>query len=116
MLNRWLMTLGAMLVAFYVDPALAQSVPPANPGLLANCDPTGDLVSTIEGLFRSVFNLASALGMIAGAIAAVLAYIGVLDKFFVKYIIFITAIVVLIPQIVEIVFASSTPTFAQAVC
>lgn len=116
MLNRWLMTFGAMLVGFYVDPALAQTTPPANPGLLANCDPTGGLVSTIQGLFGSVFNLASALGMIAGVVAAILAYIGVLDKFFVKYIIFITAIIVLIPQIVEIVFASSTPTFAAALC
>lgn len=115
MLNRWLVMLFALIFAHYAGPALAQTIPPLNPGSL-NCDPTADLVTTIQGLFGSVFNFASALGMIAAAVAGVLAYLGVLDKFYVKYIIFITALIVIIPQLVEIVFTSSTPQFAQAGC
>lgn len=89
---------GIVLVAF---PAFAQ---------LAGSDPTAGLVTTLEGFFGSLFNLASALGALAAVVGGVLAYAGFIPRDWVKNILVISGFIIVVPQVVRIIFDTAGGT------
>ncbi len=88
-------------ILFVASPAFAQ---------LAGSDPTAGLVTTLEGFFGSLFNLASALGALAAVVGGILAYAGFIPRDWVKNILVISGFIIVVPQVVRIIFESAGGT------
>ncbi len=74
----------------------------------AGGDPTAGLVTTLEGFFTSLFNLASVGGALAAVVGGILAYAGFIPRDYVKNILIISGLIIVVPQVVRIIFESAS--------